>query len=247
MREAAAGASFLQAMNELLLVMTAMVSALFVVGGWRLGKERLYSVMIVFLILITAVGGKIVTFFGHATNTGNIFYASVFLATYFIIERFGKREGVYSIWVGVAGVLFFSVFIRITVALIGVPDSTQISDALSVAFAPVSRLALASLCAYVISQTLNVYLYLYQKERTQGKYLWVRANASNAVAQVLDSVIFFTIAFWGTVSPANIWDILLTGFVIKVGFMFLASPLLYLNTLEEYEDGSGSVEIVLRP
>jgi uncharacterized integral membrane protein (TIGR00697 family) len=234
-------------MNELLLATTAMVSALFVVGGWRLGKERLYSVTIVLLILIVAVGGKIVTFFGHETNTGNIFYASVFLATYFIIERYGRREGVYSMWVGIAAVMFFSAFISLTVALIGAPDTGPISNALSVAYAPVSRLALASLCAYVLSQSLNVYLYLRLKDRMRGKYLWVRANVANFVAQILDSAIFFTVAFWGTVSPVNIWDILLTGFVIKVVFMLLTSPLLYLNTLEEFDDGSGSVAIVLRP
>lgn len=71
------------AMNELLLIVIAIMSALFVVVGWRLGKERLYTVIVIFLLLIVAVGGKVVSFFGYETNTGNIFYASVFLATYF--------------------------------------------------------------------------------------------------------------------------------------------------------------------
>jgi uncharacterized integral membrane protein (TIGR00697 family) len=228
-------------MNELLLLVTAMISALFVAGGWWLGKERLYSVAVVFLILIAAVGGKVVLFFGHATNTGNVFYASIFLATYFIIERFGRREGFHFMWVSVVAVLFFSAFISITVALIGVPDTAPISDALSIAFAPVSRVALASLCAYMLSQTLNVYLYLYLKERMQGKRLWLRANIANFFAQALDSAVFFTIAFWGAVSPYNIWDILLTGFAIKVIYMLCASPLLYLNRIEEDDDGFGTV------
>ena len=96
--------------NELILLLTAVVSAVFVFTAWRFGKERLYSAIIVFLILIASLGGKIVTFAGHPTNTGNIFYASVFLATYFLIERYGKREGIRSIWIGVVWVVFFLPF-----------------------------------------------------------------------------------------------------------------------------------------
>src|ERR1700722_12511648 len=170
-------------MNELLLLVTALASAAFVVGGWRLGKERLYSVIIVFLILIAAVGGKIVLFFGHETNGGNIFYASVFLATYFLIERFGRREGIYSIWVGVAAVLFFSIFVQITIALIGSQTTAPLNDALTTVYGSSLRIAFASLVAYMCSQNLNVRLYLLLKKRFHGRHLWLRANISNAVSQ----------------------------------------------------------------
>ncbi|OGG52669.1 hypothetical protein A3H16_01105 [Candidatus Kaiserbacteria bacterium RIFCSPLOWO2_12_FULL_53_8] len=233
-------------MNELLLLITALVSASFVVAGWKLGKERLYSVMIVFLILITAVGGKIVFFFGHATNTGNIFYASVFLATYFLIERFGRREGIYSIWVGIIAVLFFSVLARITIALTGADVTTPLNDALAIAFGPVPRIALASLCGYALSQSLNVYLYLSLKKRMRGRYLWLRANICNAIAQLLDSAVFFTIAFLGVVSFSDVSDIIFTGLAIKIVYMMFASPLLYLNRFEEEEDSEGNVVVTLK-
>lgn len=146
-------------MNEVLLLFTAILSGTFVLTAWKLGKERLYSAIIVFLILISSVGGKIVEFFGFATNTGNIFYASVFLATYFLIERYGRREGIRSIWIGVIAVVFFSVLARITSALIGSDTTEELNTALSVAFDPLFRLTFASLAAYALSQSLNVYLY----------------------------------------------------------------------------------------
>lgn len=233
-------------MNELLLFVTALLCALLVTVGWRFGKERLYGVIIVFLILIATVGGKIAPFFGHETNTGNIFYASVYLATYFLIERFGKREGIFSIWVGVVAVLFFSVFVQLTILLAGSPSTASMNTALATAFGPVSQVALASVVAYAFSQNLNVRLYLYFKNRFRNRYMWLRANLSNALAQILDSAIFFTVAFWGALPPADMWDIILTGFVIKVVYMMLVSPLLYLNTIEEEEDGSGSVTVTLK-
>jgi uncharacterized integral membrane protein (TIGR00697 family) len=233
-------------MNELLLLITALVSALFVLAGWKFGKERLYSVIIVFLILIAAVGAKIVFFFGHPTNTGNIFYASVFLATYFLIERFGKREGLYSIGVGIVAVVFFSALIQITIALTGSPATAPINNALATAFGPISRVTLASLCAYALSQSLNVYLYLVLKERMQGKYLWLRANICNALAQLLDSTVFFLIAFIGLVPPADIWEIIFTGLFIKIVYMMVASPLLYFNRVEEEQDSRGDFMVTLK-
>lgn len=233
-------------MNDPLLLLTALVSASFVVVGWGLGKERLYSVMIVFLILITAAGGKIVMYFGHETNTGNIFYASVFLATYFLIERYGRKEGFYSIWVGIGAVLFFTLFVQITISLTGSPATARLNDALAVAFGPTLRVGFASLCAYACSQSLNVWLFLFLKKRFGGRYLWLRANLSNAFAQILDSVIFFTVAFWGVVAPSDIVDVLLTGLAIKILYMMIVSPLLYLNTMEEEEGPDGHVVLALR-
>src|SRR3989344_5086065 len=107
------------AINEPILVAIAILCAAFVYAAWRFDKSRLYSLIVIFLILISLTGGKIVEFFGFATNTGNIFYASVFLATYFLIERYGRREGIRSIWIGILAVVFFSLLARLTSALTG--------------------------------------------------------------------------------------------------------------------------------
>ena len=229
----------------MLLVLTGFASIALVLMAWRLDRERLYSAIVIFLILISLAGGKVIEIFGHETNTGNIFYASVFLATYFLIERYGRREGIRSIGIGILGVVFFSAFLLLTVMYVGSPSTAALNEAMATAFAPLSRLAIASLLGYAISQTFNVYFYLYLKERMGRGRLWLRANICNIAAQALDSVIFFTVAFWGVVAPANILDILLTGFAVKVVFMMLASPLLYLNTMEE--DGeSGYTSVTLR-
>lgn len=230
-------------MNEALLFFTAIASSLFVVVAWRLGKERLYSAIIVFLILIAMVGGKTVEFFGFATNTGNIFYASVFLATYFLIERYGSREGIRSIWIGLIAVSFFSLLAYLTVSLTGTPETAELDAAFEIAFSPLARLTFAALIAYAISQTLNVYLYSYLKERLNGGYRWLRANATNAAAQLVDSVVFFLVAFAGVVPFANVVEVLLVGFSIKVIFMMFAAPLLQLNRFEEVDSESAAIAI----
>ena len=62
---------------------------------------------------------------------------------------------------------------------------------------------------------------------------------------MLDSTVFFFVAFWGVVAPENIWDIILTGYLIKVFYMMLVSPLLFFNRVEE-EEGAGYSVILFR-
>lgn len=222
-------------MNEALLLATAIMSTAFIMVSWKLGKERLYSAIIIFLLLISTVGSKMVEFFGFQTNTGNIFYASVFLATYFLIDRHGKKEGLRSIWIGIIGVISFLLLAKFTVALQGIEATSALDDAYDTIFDPATRIAIGSLIAYILSQNLNVRLYIYLKENFYRLNLWMRANVSNLVAQALDSFIFFIIAFWGVVPPDNIAEVIGTSLVIKVLYMALASPLLYLNTIESEE------------
>ena len=224
--------------NDFILILTAVFCTACVFLAWRTRKALLYTAIIIFLILIGTVGGKLVLFFGHVTNSGNIFYASVYLATYFLIERFGKREGIRSIWIGIAGAVTFAAAVQLVLALSGETTTEPVNAALVTIFGSSFRVGFASIVAYGISQHLNVYLYSALKERMNGSRLWLRANLSNAFAQALDSVVFFTIAFWGVVPPGNIGDIIITGFVIKVLFIMITSPLLYLNRFEE-EDGKG--------
>ncbi len=234
--------------NELLLVLTALLTAGLVVAAWKLDKERLYSIVLIFLILIAIGGGKIVEFFGFATNTGNIFYAGVFLATYFLIERYGRREGFRLVWIGTTGVVAFSTLLYLTLALVSVEGTSTLSELLSGAYSAVPRLAFASLLAYIAAQSFNVYFYTYLKQRFGGgpaRHLWVRINLSNILAQVVDSLIFFLVAFGGFVAPEDIWEILVTGFVLKVLFVMAFSPLLYFNRVEGEENEEYSA-LVLR-
>ncbi len=232
-------------MNEILILIQSVVCATLVFLAWRLDRERLYGVIAILLILISVTGGKIVVLFGHATNTGNVLYASVFLATYFLIERYGKREGFRSIRLGLVGIVFFMILARLSVLFTGVSETEQFNGALEQLLAPSYRIAVASIIAFVCSQSLNVLLYTYLKTHTPHIGLWLRANTSNLFAQILDSVLFFSIAFAGVVGTAGVIDALLTGLVIKILFIAVSAPLLYLNGFEE-DNGAEFTSITWR-
>jgi uncharacterized integral membrane protein (TIGR00697 family) len=69
-----------------------------------------------------------------------------------------------------------------------------------------ARMQFAGLCSYGISQTLNVYLFSRLAGSTAhggGKLLIVRAWIASLISQVVDTVIFITISFYGTVDGAG--------------------------------------------
>jgi uncharacterized integral membrane protein (TIGR00697 family) len=70
-----------------------------------------------------------------------------------------------------------------------------------------ARMQFAGLCSYGISQTLNVYLFSKlaggSTSGSGGKLLIVRAWIASLISQIVDTVIFITISFYGTVDAAG--------------------------------------------
>ncbi|MFC3714452.1 queuosine precursor transporter [Sphingoaurantiacus capsulatus] len=58
------------------------------------------------------------------------------------------------------------------------------------------RLMLAGIIAYGISQTLNVAIFSRLRAAT-GRFLWLRAAVASALSQIVDTLLFITVAFWG--------------------------------------------------
>jgi uncharacterized integral membrane protein (TIGR00697 family) len=214
--------------NELLFFVRLLVDFAFVLLAFRMGKEWLFASIIVNLIMISTFGGIIVNLFGFTTNVGNVFYAAVFLAIHLLAEHYGKKEALKTVWVG-----FWSIFIFIALSELTVnygfvsPDS--LAAAASFTFHTAPRIALASMVAYIITQYLNVYLYDYLHKRTGQAKLWLRDNLSNILGQLIDSVLFFTIAFLDVLAPHVLLQSMMFGFFIKILAGFIGTGFLYLS------------------
>ena len=64
------------------------------------------------------------------------------------------------------------------------------------------------------------------KDKTKGKHLWIRNNASTVVSQLVDSTIVYTVAFWGIIP--NVWELVIVAWIMKIGVAVLDTPFLYL-------------------
>ena len=92
----------------------------------------------------------------------------------------------------------------------------------------VPRIVLASMVAYLISQHYDIFAFHFWRQKTKGRFLWLRNNASTMVSQAMDTGLFITIAFWGTVPTAILTEMLLTQYVIKLIIAACDTPFCYL-------------------
>lgn len=215
--------------NEQLLVLLAIVDLCLVFVAARFGMKWLVGTIVMNLLLVTIFGAKLISVFGLVTNAGNVFYACVFFATHFILERGRREEGIGTIWLGSVIVGFFLAMAVISVEFISYVPGDAVQTAMKTLFEVSPRIALASILAYVFAQYVNVHLYTWICEHTQGKFLWLRSNAANIVGQLVDSCLFFTIAFLDMAGPALVQAIF-AGWLVKSIVVLLGTPLLYLDT-----------------
>jgi hypothetical protein len=98
-------------------------------------------------------------------------------------------------------------------------------DAIQMVLGSTPRIWLGGIIAYGISQTLNVTLFSAMR-REGGKLLWLRAGIASALSQIVDTLLFVTIAFYG-VFP--IGGLLVGQMIAKVALSaLLVPPLIYL-------------------
>ncbi|MFT4062583.1 MAG: queuosine precursor transporter [Edaphocola sp.] len=120
-----------------------------------------------------------------------------------------------------------SEFWRSSQAAKGVPDMQQ---GFSVVFGQGMWIIFASICAFLVSQIVDVLVFHRIKKRTGEKWVWLRATGSTLVSQLVDSFIVLFIAF--KVGQGWSWQLVfavcLVNYSYKVLMAVLLTPLIYL-------------------
>jgi uncharacterized integral membrane protein (TIGR00697 family) len=89
------------------------------------------------------------------------------------------------------------------------------------------RILLASFVAYLVGEFANAFVLAKLKVATGGRWLWIRTIGSTVVGQGLDSAVFVTLAFTGTVPAAALAGIVAAQWMVKVAYEAAATPLTY--------------------
>ena len=115
----------------------------------------------------------------------------------------------------------------LTFLVLAVPASPEMPADRQAAFSLMMggtwRIWLGGIIAYGVSQTLNVTLFSALKGREGARLLWLRAGVASVLSQIVDTLLFVTIAFLG-VFP--IGQLLLGQMLAKVVLSALLVPAL---------------------
>lgn len=189
----------------------------------------LTGIFISTLIIANIVSAKVVSFLGLVIPAAVVAYPLTFLMTDTIGEIWGKEQANKTVKIGLVCQLISLVLIGLAIMLPVAPFADNQAEFKAI-MGQSFRVVGASLVAYLIAQFNDVYIFHKLKEKTNGNHKWLRNNVSTMVSQLLDTSIFITIAFIGTVP--NIWVMIVSQYVIKCIYALLDTPLFYLITKE---------------
>jgi len=214
--------------NELLFLISLFVCFFGVLFSYKLfGKIGLFIWIGLSTIIANIEVLVVVDMFGLTCALGNVVYGSCFLITDILNEKHGKAEALKAVWIGFFTMLVFTVLIQLTLLFTVNQAQDFSSEAMHTLFDIMPRICIVSLIAYLISNTIDVYLFQFISKLTKRKKLWLRNNIATIFSQIIDTIIFTFGAYLGIYSFEIMYQIIATALILKFIVAVLDTPFLY--------------------
>ena len=208
----------------------------------RLGYRYFDLIMALFvavLLISNIASSKILELGPFTFDGGTLLFPISYIFGDILTEVYGYRRSRRVIWVGFGCAALMAVVLAVVGAL-PPAGGWENQEAYQAILGTTPRIVLASLIAYFAGEFSNSYTLAKMKVLTQGRWLWTRTIGSTLVGQGVDTILFVTIAFAGTLPWALFWSIILSNYVFKVGLEAVMTPVTYRITnflkREENED-----------
>lgn len=163
-------------------------------------------------------------------SVGAILYPLTFLLTDLIAEFYGKGKAGFCVKLSI----FMNIAIALVIMLMDSLNATSWSkinnEIFHMVFGKYSINFIASIIACYIAQFVDVNIYLWIKNITDGKFLWLRSNVSTAISLLIDTSIVVSILCIFNVLPINsMFSIIISSYSFKLFFTIFSTPLFYLG------------------
>lgn len=215
--------------NEWFGLLFILVNFILVLAMYRMfGKTGLFVWIGVSTILANLQVIKTIEVFGLTATLGNAMYGTAFLVTDILNEKYGKKEAQKAVWLGFFTLLTMTVIMQLALMFEPHPDDFA-QGSLETVFGMIPRIAAGSLAAYLVSQFTDVYIFSFLKKKfPKDSHFWIRNNGSTMISQLLDTLVFTSIAFLGEF-PFEVWiQIAFTTYLLKWIVSVIDTPFGYL-------------------
>jgi len=194
------------------------------------------SLFITCLITANITAVKLISVFGLVMPAAIIIFPISYILGDVFTEVYGYRQARKVIWLG-----FFCNLFLVIVVYIGlvIPAASfwdgQASYERILGYTP--RILASSFLAYLTGEFSNSFVLAKIKIATRGKWLWVRTITSTLIGQGLDSLIFITLSFVGTMPAEALLLAILTQWIVKSLYEAIVTPITYkvVNFLKIHE------------
>lgn len=187
-----------------------------------MGSVILIALYIACELIANISAAKPVEIAGIVAPGGVFIYALTFTLIDVVNERMGKLGARHVVYSAFGANLLFALYSMLIVAL---PSPAYYTNAAAYAaiLGTTPRIVVASLVAYIMSSLIDVEIFAAWKKRIGG-YKWARVLASNSVSTAVDSVLFVTLAFGGTLP---LLPLIAGQYLIKMAVTIVSVPLIY--------------------
>lgn len=196
----------------------------------------LVGVYVALQLIADVAAAKIIDIGGITMPAGTLVFALTFTWRDMLHKRLGKRWAQAAIWTAAIANIGMALYFWLAIRLPGAeffPGQTW--DAFSQVLAVVPRITVASIIAELVSELLDTEVYHALIDRIPERHQWARVLASNAVSLPVDSFVFGTIAFAGTMPFAGVVSLALGQIVFKGLVTLVSLPLIYAVPHREQE------------
>ncbi len=194
------------------------------------------SIFITCLITSNIIAVKLINIFGLVLPAAILIFPISYIFGDVLTEVYGYRQARRVIWLG-----FFCNLIAVVAIWLGqiLPQASfwdgQAAYERILGYTP--RLLGASFLAYLVGEFANSFILAKMKIATNGRWLWVRTIGSTLVGQGLDSLVFMTLAFIGTIPLTVLSGAIVVQWLFKSAYEAIVTPLTYgvVNFLKKRE------------
>jgi uncharacterized integral membrane protein (TIGR00697 family) len=178
------------------------------------------------LLTANTMAAKLITVGGVVLTAGIVLFPISYVVGDVLTEVWGYGAARRVIWLGFACNALMVAALWVGGELPPAPFWKG-QDAYETVFGTTPRVLAASFLAYLVGEFANAFVLAKLKLATQGRWLWTRTIGSTVVGQGLDSAVFVTLAFAGTVPAGALGGIVAAQWLAKVAYEAAATPLTY--------------------
>ena len=189
--------------------------------------DALTTAFVVILLVSNLVAQKLVRIGPVTTSGAMLLFPITYIFGDIFTEIYGYAASRRAIWLGFFGT---ALLYGVSAIVIALPSDPQFKNqaAFVTVFGILPRILVASLLAFWAGEFANSYTMARLKLATGGRWLWTRTVGSTVVGQLVDTTLVVVITFAGTFTPGKLFQVIWQGYLLKVAYEVLATPLTYL-------------------
>ncbi|KAI3592429.1 queuosine precursor transporter [Cupriavidus sp. CER94] len=160
-------------------------------------------------------------------GAGVLFFPVSYIFGDVLTEVYGYGRDRRVVWAGFAALAFATFMAFVVLRMPVAPFMIDYQKSLEDVFGNTWRIALGSLIAFCCGSFANSYTLAKMKLWTGGRWLWTRTIGSTLAGELVDSSLFYVIAFYGIWPLEKVIQVAIAQYILKTGWEVVMTPVTY--------------------